>query len=76
MAGGDLAADVQGLLRGPTLAEFLPRMYGNEPRAEGFMPWFEVPGREPAQQAMAIGHWSTLGLLNTPLLLAIDTGCV
>jgi bis(5'-nucleosyl)-tetraphosphatase (symmetrical) len=42
----------------------------------GFMPWFDVPGRTTANQAMAFGHWSTLGLLNTPALLGIDTGCV
>ncbi len=42
----------------------------------GFMPWFEVPGRATAHQPIAFGHWSTLGLVNTPLLLATDTGCV
>ena len=42
----------------------------------GFMPWFDVPGRETAHQPIAFGHWSTLGLINTPLLLATDTGCV
>ena len=42
----------------------------------GFMPWFDVPGRETAHQPIAFGHWSTLGLVNTPLLLATDTGCV
>ena len=25
---------------------------------------------------MAFGHWSTLGLINEPTLLGIDTGCV
>jgi bis(5'-nucleosyl)-tetraphosphatase (symmetrical) len=25
---------------------------------------------------MAFGHWSTLGLIDRPDLLAIDTGCV
>ena len=25
---------------------------------------------------MAFSHWSTLGLVNTAMLLAIDTGCV
>jgi bis(5'-nucleosyl)-tetraphosphatase (symmetrical) len=25
---------------------------------------------------MAFGHWSTLGLIERPDLLAIDTGCV
>lgn len=42
----------------------------------GYMPWFEVPGRQTAAQPMAFGHWSTLGLINQPLLLATDTGCV
>ena len=42
----------------------------------GFMPWFDVPGRATLGQPIAFGHWSTLGLLNTPHLLGIDTGCV
>jgi len=42
----------------------------------GFMPWFEVPGRATASQPIAFGHWSTLGLVNRPDLLALDTGCV
>lgn len=43
---------------------------------EGFMPWFEVPGRRTADTPMAFGHWSTLGLLDRPTLLGLDTGCV
>jgi bis(5'-nucleosyl)-tetraphosphatase (symmetrical) len=42
----------------------------------GLMPWFDVPGRATAGQAMAFGHWSTLGLINRADLLALDTGCV
>jgi len=42
----------------------------------GLMPWFDVPGRATAGQPMAFGHWSTLGLVNRPDLLALDTGCV
>ncbi|MCA0243576.1 MAG: symmetrical bis(5'-nucleosyl)-tetraphosphatase [Proteobacteria bacterium] len=42
----------------------------------GFMPWYEVPARATADQPVAFGHWSTLGLINRPRLLAIDTGCV
>jgi bis(5'-nucleosyl)-tetraphosphatase (symmetrical) len=42
----------------------------------GFRPWFEVPGRRSATQPIAFGHWSTLGLINRPDLLALDTGCV
>ena len=113
-----LAEEVQGLLRGPGLADFLHQMYGNEPHqwqddlqgaqrarfiintltrlrfcnAEGrlefktkegagaappgYLPWFDQPLRRTALLPMAFGHWSTLGLLNRPLLLGIDTGCV
>lgn len=42
----------------------------------GHLPWFEVPGRATASQPIAFGHWSTLGLINQPTLLATDTGCV
>ena len=113
-----LAAEVESVLRGPALAEFLPKMYGNEPDVwdeqlqgaarlrfivnaltrlrfcdthgridfktkdgagsapAGFMPWFDVPGRRTADIPMAFGHWSTLGLVHRPTLLALDTGCV
>ena len=42
----------------------------------GYLPWFEVPGRRSADTPIAFGHWSTLGLLQRPNLLALDTGCV
>lgn len=113
-----LSAEVETLLRGPGLREFLPLMYGNGPdrwndslegvdRARfvintftrirfctpegrldfqtkegadgappGYLPWFEVPARQSSGQAIAFGHWSTLGLINQPHLLALDTGCV
>jgi bis(5'-nucleosyl)-tetraphosphatase (symmetrical) len=112
------AAEVEAVLRGPELAAFLPRMYGNEPARwhdglqgdarlrvivnaltrlrfctpegvmdfatkegagaapEGHLPWFRVPGRASAGQPVAFGHWSTLGLLDEPELLGLDTGCV
>ena len=113
-----LAGEVEAMLRGPALQDFLPQMYGNEPRrwdeahtgiermrfivnvltrirfctadgtlefeskdaAEtappGFAPWFEHPHRASAGQPVAFGHWSTLGLINRPDLLSLDTGCV
>ncbi len=43
---------------------------------DGFMPWFAVDGRASAQVCVAFGHWSTLGHINRPNLLALDTGCV
>ena len=42
----------------------------------GCLAWFDVPGRRTAGQPIAFGHWSTLGLMQRPDLLALDTGCV
>lgn len=42
----------------------------------GYLPWFEVPGRRTAGMTVAFGHWSTLGRLQRPDVLALDTGCV
>jgi len=42
----------------------------------GWLPWFEVPGRKSADATFVIGHWSTLGLINRPGLIALDTGCL
>lgn len=41
-----------------------------------FMPWFDVPGRRTADVTVVCGHWSTLGLVMRPDLMALDTGCV
>ncbi|RYF18096.1 MAG: symmetrical bis(5'-nucleosyl)-tetraphosphatase [Comamonadaceae bacterium] len=113
-----LAAEVEAVLRGPELLEFLPRMFGNQPARwddglagadrlrivvnaltrlrfctadgvmdlkasggldqapPGLMPWFDVPGRRTADACIAFGHWSTLGYLRRPDIIALDTGCV
>lgn len=113
-----LAAEVEAVLRGPELLEFLPRMFGNQPdrwddglsgadrlrivvnaltrlrfctadgvmdlkaaggldqAPPGLMPWFDVPGRRTADACIAFGHWSTLGYLRRPDIIALDTGCV
>jgi bis(5'-nucleosyl)-tetraphosphatase (symmetrical) len=42
----------------------------------GYMPWFEVPGRQTSQDTLAFGHWSTLGWLERRDVLALDSGCV
>jgi bis(5'-nucleosyl)-tetraphosphatase (symmetrical) len=42
----------------------------------GLVPWFEAPGRASEGTPIAFGHWSTLGLVNRPDLLSLDTGCV
>jgi bis(5'-nucleosyl)-tetraphosphatase (symmetrical) len=113
-----LAGEVETVLRGPALVEFLSQMYGDQPdrwddalagterlrvivnaltrlrfctpegvmalRASGglhqappgTLPWFDVPGRRTAQATIAFGHWSTLGFLRRPDIIALDTGCV
>jgi bis(5'-nucleosyl)-tetraphosphatase (symmetrical) len=113
-----LAGEVEAVLRGSALPDFLQHMYGNEPTRwdvglagherlrftvnvltrlrfcsadgsldlhtkdgaaaapAGFMPWFDVPGRRSADTPIAFGHWSTLGLVDRPKLLALDTGCI
>lgn len=42
----------------------------------GCVPWFDHPQRRTTGQPVAFGHWSTLGLLDRPDALALDTGCV
>lgn len=42
----------------------------------GHYPWFDVPGRRSANVTVAFGHWSTLGWLDRPDVMALDTGCV
>ncbi len=114
-----LAAEVESVLRGPDLNDFLHQMYGNEPTQwrddltgsprlrciinaltrirfctpqgqmefdakgltadsapDGYLPWFDAPGRKTASTIVAFGHWSTLGWLDRPDLLSLDSGCV
>jgi bis(5'-nucleosyl)-tetraphosphatase (symmetrical) len=42
----------------------------------GYLPWFDVPGRKTAGATIAFGHWSTLGFLQRPDIISLDTGCV
>jgi bis(5'-nucleosyl)-tetraphosphatase (symmetrical) len=42
----------------------------------GYRPWFEMPRRRSANKTVVFGHWSTLGLVSRPNLVALDTGCV
>ncbi|MBU6502916.1 MAG: symmetrical bis(5'-nucleosyl)-tetraphosphatase [Burkholderiales bacterium] len=112
-----LAGEVEQVLRGPDLMDFLRDMYGNQPgrwstdlrgaarlrvivnaltrlrycsvdgemefdtssgpAPAGFMPWFDVPGRQTEHDSIAFGHWSTLGWLHgRDKLLSLDSGCV
>ncbi|MFM6985804.1 MAG: symmetrical bis(5'-nucleosyl)-tetraphosphatase [Hydrogenophaga sp.] len=49
---------------------------GSSAAPEGFMPWFDVPGRRTAGTPVAFGHWSTLRATGRTDTLALDTGCV
>jgi len=49
---------------------------GADAAPPGYLPWFDVPGRQSADVRVAFGHWSTLGWLDRPDVLALDTGCV
>jgi bis(5'-nucleosyl)-tetraphosphatase (symmetrical) len=42
----------------------------------GLVPWFSVARRASAAVRIVFGHWSTLGLVQRPNLLGLDTGCV
>lgn len=43
---------------------------------DGYLPWFDVPGRKSADSIVAFGHWSTLGWLDRSDVYALDLGCV
>jgi bis(5'-nucleosyl)-tetraphosphatase (symmetrical) len=43
---------------------------------DGYMPWFDVPGRATANNTVVFGHWAALGLMRRERLIALDSGCV
>jgi bis(5'-nucleosyl)-tetraphosphatase (symmetrical) len=49
---------------------------GRDSAPRGYLPWFDVPGRQTADVTVAFGHWSTLGWLDRDDVLALDSGCV
>lgn len=49
---------------------------GMDAAPPGLMPWFNVPGRRTVDKVVAFGHWSRLGWLDRPDVLALDSGCV
>lgn len=40
------------------------------------IPWFDMPDRQTRDVTVVFGHWSTLGLLNRPDAICLDTGCI
>jgi bis(5'-nucleosyl)-tetraphosphatase (symmetrical) len=49
---------------------------GPKTAPKGLIPWFEGKKRNTSGTRIVFGHWSTLGLMDKPGLLALDTGCV
>lgn len=49
---------------------------GADAAPAGYRPWFDMPGRRTEGIPIVFGHWSTLGLVLRPDLMALDTGCV
>ena len=47
---------------------------GTQP--EHLLPWFDMPQRATSDTRVVFGHWSTLGLVMRPDIIALDTGCV
>jgi bis(5'-nucleosyl)-tetraphosphatase (symmetrical) len=47
---------------------------GSQP--DGFLPWYELPGRASAGTPIVFGHWSALGMVERDDVYALDTGCV
>lgn len=45
-------------------------------RRKNRIPWFDVDNASVRGYRVAFGHWSALGLMNTPNFLCLDTGCV
>ena len=45
-------------------------------QAQGFEPWFSVPGRKSTELHIIFGHWSTVGEVKGHNVYPLDTGCV
>ena len=42
----------------------------------GYSPWFDYPLRKNRDATIVFGHWSTMGLVNRPNIICLDTGCL
>lgn len=46
-------------------------------QAQGYLPWYQVPGRRSKDLRLLFGHWSTVGEIQAAHnALGLDTGCV
>lgn len=65
-------------LRTCSIAGFMETEYSGPPSQapKGFLPWFDIPGRQSESTTIVCGHWAALGLCLKANLMAIDSGCV
>jgi bis(5'-nucleosyl)-tetraphosphatase (symmetrical) len=49
---------------------------GPERAPPGYYAWFEAPGRKTADLTVVCGHWSAMGYVQRPGVIALDSGCV
>lgn len=83
--------DLEGAERWRTITNYFTRLRFCTPHGEldlkskegpgtappGFMPWFDVPGRQSAGTILIVGHWAMLmGKTGRDDVIALDTGCV
>lgn len=47
---------------------------GSQP--SNLQPWYEVPNKLGPNTRIIFGHWSTVGNIENPNIIGIDTGCV
>lgn len=82
VAAGKSAARMRGILNGFTRMRFVDAQgrLDFDPKTnpadapQGCIPWFDYPRK--IHKRICFGHWSTLGLLVRPDVIAIDTGCL
>ena len=43
---------------------------------DGYLPWYDVPGRASADTPVIFGHWASLGVLLRADAIGLDSGCV
>jgi bis(5'-nucleosyl)-tetraphosphatase (symmetrical) len=49
---------------------------GPDSAPEGYLPWFDAPGRRTSDATIVFGHWAALGLMVRDNLIGLDSGCV
>ena len=56
--------------------DFQEKLNPSSAKSSNLIPWYEFKSNAYKEYKTIIGHWSTLGFLETENLISIDTGCV